>query len=168
MRSFGRAAAPYCSGVQQASCFVTSQTPFDIGNYARIEDVPEALALVLAALGVGVLAQLMVVWVQRQRRKIAILKTLGFVRRQVLALVAWEAGTFAALSLVIGIPLGIVVGRGAWALFANELGVGPTSVVPSTRILLCVSAVLLVAMVVAIAPAWFASRVKPARVLQSE
>ena len=168
VRSFGRAAAPYCSGVQQASCFVTSQTPFDIGNYARIEDVPEALALVLAALGVGVLAQLMVVWVQRQRRKIAILKTLGFVRRQVLALVAWEAGTFAALSLVIGIPLGIVVGRGAWALFANELGVGSTSVVPSTRILLCVPAVLLVAMVVAIAPAWFASRVKPARVLQSE
>ena len=91
VRSFGRAAAPYCSGVQQATCFVTSQTPFDIGNYARIEDVPEALALVLAALGVGVLAQLMVVWVQRQRRKIAILKTLGFVRRQVLALVAWEA-----------------------------------------------------------------------------
>ena len=122
MRSFGRAAAPYCWGVQQTSCFVTSQTPFDIGNYARIEDVPEALALVLAALGVGVLAQLMVVWVQRQRRKIAILKTLGFVRRQVLALVAWEAGTFAVLSLVIGIPLGIVVGRGAWTLFAGELG----------------------------------------------
>ncbi len=168
VRSFGRAAAPYCSGVQQTTCFVTSQTPFDIGNYARIEDVPEALALVLAALGVGVLAQLMVVWVQRQRRNIAILKTLGFVRRQVLALVAWEAGTFAALSLVIGIPLGIVVGRGAWALFAGELGVGSTSVVPSSRILLCVPAVLLIAMVVAIAPAWFASRVQPARVLHSE
>ena len=168
VRSFGRAAAPYCSGVQQTTCFVTSQPPFDIGNYARIEDVPEALALVLAALGVGVLAQLMVVWVQRQRRKFAILKTLGFVRRQVLALVAWEAATFAALSLVFGIPLGIVVGRGAWALFAGELGVGSTSVVPSTRILLCVPAVLLIAMLVAIAPAWFAARVQPARALQAE
>ena len=79
-----------------------------------------------------------------------------------------KPATFAALSLVIGIPLGIVVGRGAWALFAGELGVGSTSVVPSTRILLCVPAVLLIAMLVAIAPAWFAARVQPARALQAE
>ena len=31
--SFGRATARYCSGVQQTTCFVTRQTPFDIGNY---------------------------------------------------------------------------------------------------------------------------------------
>ena len=147
---------------------MTSQPPFDIGNYTRIEDVPEALALVLAALGVGVLAQLMAVWVRGQRHKIAILKTLGFVRRQVLALVAWEAGTFAVLSMVIGIPLGFVVGRGAWTLFASELGVGSSSTVPSTPILLCVPAVLLIAMLVAIVPAWFAGRLRPARVLRSE
>jgi ABC-type lipoprotein release transport system permease subunit len=166
--SFGRATSRYCSGVQQTTCFVTTQTPFDIGNYARIENVPEFLALVLAALGVGVLAQLMVVWVQRRRREIAILKTIGFVRRQVLALVAWQAGTFAALSLVVGIPLGIIAGRAAWALFANELGIASASVVPSTRIALCVPAVVLVAMFVALGPAWVASRVQPARVFRSE
>ncbi|HEX4562216.1 MAG TPA: ABC transporter permease, partial [Gemmatimonadales bacterium] len=154
---FGRATSRYCLGVQQTTCFVTTQTPFDIGNYARIQDIPEFLALVLAVLGVGVLAQLMVVWVQRRRREIAILKTIGFVRRQVLALVAWQAGTFAALSLVVGIPLGIIVGRGTWALFANELGIASSSVVPSTRIALCVPAVVLVSMLVAMGPAWVAS-----------
>jgi ABC-type antimicrobial peptide transport system permease subunit len=168
VRSFGRTAAPYCSGVQQSTCFVTTQTPFDVGNYARIEDVPEVLALVLAVLGVGVLAQLMVVWVQQRRREIAILKTMGFVRRQVLALVAWQAGTFASLSFIIGIPLGIVAGRGAWALFASELGVGSSSVMPTTRILLCVPAVLLIAMTAAAGPAWVASRISVAKVLQSE
>ena len=132
---------------------------------AWIEDVPEVLALVL---GVAVLAQLMVVWVQRRRRDIAILKTMGFVRRQVLALVAWQSGTFAALSLLIGIPLGILVGRGAWALFAGKLGIGSSSVVPGIRIVLCVPAVLLVALMVAVGPAWFASRLQPAKVLQSE
>ena len=135
---------------------------------ARIEDVPEVLALVLAVLGVAVLAQLMVVWVQRRRRDIAILKTMGFVRRQVLALVAWQSGTFATLSLLIGIPLGILVGRGAWALFAGELGIGSSSVLPGIRIVLCVPAVLLIALMVAVGPAWFASRVQPAKVLQSE
>ena len=52
--NFGRASASYCGGVQQSTCFVTSQPPFDVGNYARIEGVPEVLAVVLAALGVAV------------------------------------------------------------------------------------------------------------------
>ena len=123
-----------------------------MGNYARIEGVPEVLAVVLAALGVAVLAQLMVVWVQRRRRAIAILKTIGFVSRQVLSLVAWQAGTFAAVSLLIGIPLGIVVGRGAWVLFGNELGIGSSSVVPGFRIALCIPAVFLIALIVEVGP----------------
>jgi putative ABC transport system permease protein len=168
VRSLGRATASFCSGVQQTSCFVTSQRPFDIGNYARIEGVLQFLALVLAVLGVGVLAQLMIIWVQRRRRDIAILKTIGFVPRQVLALVAWQAGTFAAISLAIGIPLGILAGRVTWALFANELGIVTSSMVPGVRVALCIPAVLLITMIVAAGPAWFASRVQPARVLHSE
>ena len=168
VQSLSRASAPFCSGVQQTTCFVTRQAPFDVGNYARIQDVPEILALVLALLGVGVLAQLMVVWVQRRRRDIAILKTMGFVRRQVLAVVAWQAGTFAALSLVVGLPLGIFAGRAAWALFATELGIGTSSVVPGIRVALCIPAVLLITLIVAVGPAWFASRVRPARVLRSQ
>ena len=168
IRSLGKATASFCSGVQQTTCFVTKQPPFDISNYARIQGVPQLLALVLAVLGVGVLVQLMIVWVQRRRRDIAILKTIGFVQRQILALVAWQAGTFAAISLVIGIPLGILAGRAAWALFANELGIGTSSVVPGVRVAYCIPAVLLITMIVAAGPAWFASRVQPARVLHSE
>lgn len=168
VESFGRATSHYCAGVQQTSCFVTTQAPFDVGNYARIENVPEILALVLAVLGVGVLAQLMVVWVQRRRRDIAVLKTVGFLRRQVLSLVSWQAATFAALSLLGGIPLGILAGRGAWALFANELGIVSSPILPGVGILLCIPAVLVIAMIVAVGPAWFASRLQPAAVLQAE
>jgi ABC-type lipoprotein release transport system permease subunit len=75
---------------------------------------------------------------------------------------------FATLSLVIGIPLEIIVGHGAWTLFANELGVGSSSVMPTTPIAFCVPAVLLIAMLVAVGPAWFASRGRPARVFRSE
>jgi predicted lysophospholipase L1 biosynthesis ABC-type transport system permease subunit len=168
IRSFATATRDYCSGVQQSSCFVTQQAPFDVGNYARIEGVPEVLAVVLAVLGVGVLAQLMVVWVQRRRRDVAVLKTFGLLRRQVLSLVAWQTGTFAALSLLGGIPLGIVAGRGAWALFANELGIVSSPILPRLGILLCIPAVLVIALLVAVGPAWFASRLQPATVLQAE
>jgi ABC-type antimicrobial peptide transport system permease subunit len=110
----------------------------------------------------------MVVWVQRRRRDIAVLKTIGLLRRQVLSLVAWQAGTFAALSLLGGIPLGILAGRGAWALFANELGIASASILPGIGILVCIPAVLFIAMVVATGPAWFASRLQPAIALQAE
>jgi len=147
---------------------VTKQTPFDIGNYARIEDVPQFLAVVLAVLGVGVLTQLMILWVQRRRRDIAVLKAIGFVRRQVISLIAWQSGTFAVLSLVIGIPLGIIVGRVLWTLFADELGIGSSSILPSTRIILCIPAVLLISILVAVGPAWFAIRLQPARIFRTE
>ena len=123
-----------------------------------MEDVPEFLALVLAVLGVGVLTQLMILWVQRRRREIAILKTIGFVRRQVVSLIAWQA-RLRAVSLVVGIPVGIIVGRGTWAIFANELGIG-TSSSSVHRIVLCVPAVLLISLLVAVGPAWFASRLQ--------
>jgi predicted lysophospholipase L1 biosynthesis ABC-type transport system permease subunit len=168
IKSFKRATARFCFGVQQTTCFVTTQRPFDIGNYARIQDVPQFLSLVLAVLGVGVLAQLMVVWVQRRRREIAILKTLGLLRRQVLSLAAWQAGTFGVLSLAVGLPLGLVAGRGAWALFASELGIDFSPVVPSTGIILCIPTVLLVSIIVAAGPAWFASRTQPAEAFRSE
>jgi predicted lysophospholipase L1 biosynthesis ABC-type transport system permease subunit len=168
VRSLSRATASFCSEVDQSTCFVTGQAPFDVGNYARIQGVPQFLALVLAVLGVGVFAQLMIVWVQRRRRDIAVLKTMGFVRRQVLALVTWQASTFAGVSLLIGIPLGIFAGRGAWALFAGELGIETSSVVPGARVALCIPVVFVIAVLVALGPAWFAARVQPARALQSE
>ena len=168
VRSLSRATASFCAEVDQSTCFVTRQAPFDVGNYARIEGVPQFLALVLAVLGVGVFAQLMIVWVQRRRRDIAVLKTMGFVRRQVLALVTWQAATFAAVSLLIGVPLGIFAGRAAWALFARELGVQTLSVVPGIGVALCIPAVFLIAILVSLGPAWFAARVQPARALQAE
>jgi hypothetical protein len=168
VRSFGRASSRYCAGVQQTTCFVTAQRPFDVGNYARIQDIPQILAFVLALMGVAVLAQLVIVWIHMRRREVAILKTLGFVRRQVVGVFAWQAGTLAALSLLVGVPLGIVAGRAAWALFANELGIGSSALIPSTRILLLIPAVVIVALLVAAGPAWFASRRRPATAFRTE
>jgi len=40
--------------------------------------------------------------------------------------------------------------------------------VPGFRIALCIPAVVIIALMVAVGPAWIASRVQPARALQSE
>lgn len=148
--------------------FRTAQPPTDITNYARIKATPLLLAGLLALLGVAMIAHALATSVRRRRRDLAILKTLGFVRRQVSATVAWQATTFAAIALLIGIPLGIGAGRWVWTLFAEQLGVPPEPRVTLSVVLLAIPATMLVANLVAALPGRIASRMHPAAVLRTE
>src|SRR4029077_3494138 len=97
------------SGCPGGSCIVSpvaDQRPGDIKNYAAIRDTPLALAAVLGVLAVGTLAHVLLTGVRRRRRDLAVLKTLGFTRWQVLRTVGWEASALAAAALLAGIPLG--------------------------------------------------------------
>src|SRR5262249_4723559 len=58
---FRRLLAPLCASVQQSTCVVTGQEPNGIIDYTRIDATPEMLGAVLAALGLTVLSQLIVV-----------------------------------------------------------------------------------------------------------
>ena len=159
------------SGCPVGSCMVPAvadQRPGDIKNYAGIRDTPLALAVVLAVLAVGTLAHVLLTGVRRRRRDLALLKTLGFTRRQVLGTVAWEASAFAAVALLAGLPLGVVAGRWAWSLFANAAGVSAAATVPLATVLLAIPATLLAANLIAAAPGWEAARLRPALVLRTE
>jgi ABC-type lipoprotein release transport system permease subunit len=133
------------------------------------------LALVAGALGalVAVVALVavgfaLVTAVRRRRRDLAVLKTLGFDRRQVRSTVAWHATTVAGIGLVVGIPLGLVTGRLAWRMVADELGVGTDPTRPALAILFVVPVALVAVNLVAALPARRAARTRPAVVLRSE
>ena len=163
-----RSLAGFCQTVQQSTCVVADQRPNGVTNFARIDGIPEVLALLLAVLGVAVLGQLMVVSGWRRRRDLATLKTLGLMRRQVQATVAWQATILTGLALLVGLPLGVAVGRWAWALFSSGLGVPPGALVPVPFVLLMIPAAILAANAVAYWPARAATRLSPARVLRAE
>ena len=163
-----RSLAGYCRTVQQSTCLVTAQRPNGVTNYTRIDGIPEALALMLAVLGVAVLGQLMVISGWRRRRDFATLKALGLLGRQVRAIVAWQVTIVAGLALLAGLPLGVAVGRWAWALFTSGLGVPPGALVPVSFVLLMVPAAVLLANAVAYWPARAAAGLSPARVLRAE
>jgi ABC-type antimicrobial peptide transport system permease subunit len=159
------------NGCPVGSCIVPAvadQRPGDIKNYASIRDTPLALAVVLAVLAIGTLAHVLLTGVRRRRRDLALLKTLGFTRRQVLGTVAWEASALAAVALLVGLPLGVVAGRWAWSLFANAAGVSAGATVPLATVLLAIPATLLAANLIAAAPGWEAARLRPALVLRTE
>jgi ABC-type antimicrobial peptide transport system permease subunit len=158
-------------GCPVGSCIipaVADQRPGDIRNYASIRDTPLALAVVLTVLAIGTLAHVLLTGVRRRRRDLALLKTLGFTRRQVLGTVAWEASAFAAVALLVGLPLGIIAGRWAWAIFASAAGVSTAATVPLATVLLAIPATLLAANLIAAAPGWEAARLRPALVLRTE
>ena len=123
---------------------------------------------VLALLAAGTLAHVLLTGLHRRRRDLAVLKTLGLVRSQLLRVAAWQATALAAAALVIGLPLGVLAGRWAWALFAWSAGVSGVADVPAPLVLLAVPATLALANLIAAGPGWNAARGRPASVLRTE
>ena len=142
--------------------------PVEIDRLRQVDGLPAILTLFLGFLAVVAVGHALVTGVRRRRRDLAILKTLGFRQRQVRATVAWQATTLAAAGVVVGVPLGIVVGRGVWTLVANDLGVGSEVSLPVLAIVGVVAATVILANLVAALPALGAARTRPAVVLRSE
>lgn len=144
------------------------QRPSDIVSYSRVRSTPLVLAGVLALLAIATVAHALVTAVRRRRRDVALLKTLGFTRRQVSASVAWQATTFGVVALVVGVPVGITLGRWAWTTLADDLGTVAEPIVPALALGLGVLLVLVVANLVAFVPGRIAADLRPAAVLRSE
>jgi putative ABC transport system permease protein len=130
--------------------------------------LPLILAGLFGVVALATLVHVLVTSVRRRRRDLAILRTIGFRRRQIAATIAWQATTIAVISLLIGVPVGFLVGRFTWALFADHLGVVSVPVAAWSSIAVVVPTVLILANVVAIGPALFARRTQPAQELRTE
>src|SRR5207302_6123397 len=138
-----------------------------IRGLADIGNVPLLLAGIVGLMAAATLAHTLVTSIRRRRRDLAILKTIGFVRRQVSAAVAWQATLLGLVALVVGVPIGVAAGRWSWNAFADRLGVVPESVVPIVAILLVLPASLLLANLIAVVPGRIGSRVRPAEALRT-
>jgi ABC-type lipoprotein release transport system permease subunit len=139
-----------------------------LASLTEVGQVPLVLAGILALMAAATLAHTLITSIRRRRLDIAILKTLGFVRGQVSATVAWQATMLGAVAVVIGIPVGIVAGRWGWNVFADHLGVVPDAVVPVLTVLLAIPATIVVANLLAVVPGRIASRLRPGPVLRTE
>ena len=143
-------------------------TGIGAGSLAGAQRVPLALSGLLALAAIGTLVHTLVTSIRRRRRDLAVLKTLGFVRRQISATVAWQASALAGIALLIGLPLGVAVGRWGWTLFANSIGVVPVPVVDLPPLLLAIPVTLLLANLIALIPGRLAAATRPAAVFRSE
>lgn len=171
-----RAGVDRIDGVQQlkeetagrAFAVVSTQSVGAVRGVQRISAVPWFLGGVLAFLAVGTLAHALLLTIRRRRRDLALLKTLGFVGRQVRFTVAWFAVAIVAPALLLGLPVGILAGRWGWRLFARYLAVVPEPIAPVAGALIIAVAVVAVANIIAAVPAQVAARTRPASVLRAD
>jgi putative ABC transport system permease protein len=151
-----------------AGGLVSHLRPAEIVNYRSMGTTPAILGGGLALGAVTALALTLVASVRRRRRELALLKTLGFVRRQLAAAVAWQSSIAVAIGVVIGVPIGIVLGRTLWILFAHEIDAVPVPSVPGLAIALIAVGALVLANVVATIPGRMAAGTSTALVLREE
>ena len=144
------------------------EKPSDIVDFGRVRGLPLILAGLLAVIAAATLAHVLVSAVRRRRRDLAVLKTLGFERRQMRTLVLAQSLTYAAVALVVGLPLGAAAGRFAWNVYADRQGIAPDVVVPVPVLLLAIPAAALAAAALAVLPARWAAATQPAAELRAE
>jgi hypothetical protein len=124
-----------------------------------------------AAVAVAALASLTVALtavVVRRRRDLAVLKSLGFTRRQISAAIAWQATTTVLVGVVLGVPLGIALGRLLWSRFAASLQVLSAPVTPMGPILGIAVTSIIAANLIAVVPRRMARSVPSEVALRAE
>jgi hypothetical protein len=144
------------------------QRPAEIVNYRSMGSTPALLGVALAIGAVFALGLTLIASVRSRRRDLALLKTMGFTRRQLAATVAWQSSLAVGIGVLVGVPLGIVSGRGLWQLFADQLHVVSDPTVPALTITLVAGGAIILANVVAAIPGRQAARTKTAVLLRAK
>lgn len=147
---------------------VSALRPAEIVSYDSFQSTPAILASVLAVAALCALGLTLTASVRSRRREFALLKALGFTRRQLGASVAWQSTVAAGLGVLVGVPVGIALGRWLWTLFANGINAVPLPEVPVPAVVLVALGTVAFANLVALLPARIAARAPTVVLLRAE
>lgn len=141
--------------------------PSDVNNLKEVESLPRALAALLAALAMLAVVHALVSTVRLRLQDLAVLRALGFERRQLGATLVWQASTIGLIGLLIGVPLGFVAGRLVWRAVAGGIGVVDDPATPGLAVAIIVVVAMTALSTAATIPGRSARRVAPAATLRS-
>ncbi|MEO8265278.1 MAG: FtsX-like permease family protein [Ilumatobacteraceae bacterium] len=154
------------NGAPPTATHAAAVRPPAIINAGTIRVAPLALGGILGVgLAIG-MALSIGVSVRDRRRELAIVRALGFRRSDVRATVVWQAMAIVAVGLVVGMPLGVIAGRGAWRVFAHQLGVVPSADVSFVALIAVALGSVVLGLLAAAGPIRTAVRIVPSDVLR--
>lgn len=144
------------------------QQPGPVANLGQVDRVPLALAVFLVLVALAAIGHALFSAARHRRRDLAIVRSFGFRRREVLISVVVQSVTWVLLGVAIGTPLGVIVGRNAWILVAESLNVAASTAVPLMALVLLAAGALLTATVMALWPGRAAALINTAEALRAE
>jgi hypothetical protein len=127
--------------------------PATVVDVSAMRGVPMLLAGAFAVTMTASVVAGVAAGTRARRRELAIVRALGATPAQVRSSVRWHALTVVVVGLIVGMPIGVVVGRLAFNGLANDLGVAPRAFVPLLLLVVIVVAVLAVGLMSSFVPA---------------
>jgi hypothetical protein len=142
--------------------------PTEVDNLRQLGRLPASVAGLVGLIGVLGLANALVVLVRRRRSDLALLRTIGFTRRQGAVAILVMAVTIVTIGVLVGVPVGIAFGSSVWELTAAGAFVTTDPLVRWWTIAAVVAAAVAVSLVAALLPARRAGQTAPAALLRAE
>lgn len=150
------------------SVYAYPSLPPDVANLGEVRFLPRLLGLFLGLLALAAVGHALATSVRRRRRDLGIVRSLGFLGADVVRTIAAQSVTLVAAGLVIGVPLGIAVGRVSWRLVAEGIGVSAAPTIPPLALLGLVLGALLASVLLAWLPGRAAARLRAVGALRAE
>jgi ABC-type lipoprotein release transport system permease subunit len=142
--------------------------PSGVISLGQQRALPVALAVFFALLASATVAHALVSTVRRRAGDLAVLRAIGFTRRNARLAIGWQASLLALGGLALGVPLGIIAGRVTWRTVAENFPVVYVPPLALLALVLIVPLAVAVANALAVGPAFSATRARPAEVLRAE
>jgi ABC-type lipoprotein release transport system permease subunit len=131
----------WASGVdeRQATADLTAQgyqvlvdppRPPVVAHLAQVDRLAGILAIFFGVLGLASVAYLLGISARAGRHQFGVLAALGLAPRRCASILRWQAVTVGTIAALIGIPVGVVIGRSIWALVASHAGVVVSHAIP--------------------------------------
>ncbi|HVJ98187.1 MAG TPA: FtsX-like permease family protein, partial [Acidimicrobiia bacterium] len=144
------------------------ETPTELANLRYVRTLPIVLAVFLGLLALAALLHVLMTVARTRRSEFAVLRALGMTRRATRAVINVQGTTVAVIGLVVGVPVGVLLGREIWHLIAASVPIEEVSTYEWLALLAVVVVALVAANLAALWPGRRAARLHPAEVLRSE
>src|SRR5262249_13564927 len=151
----------------------TATSWFTNAEPAEVRQLDAAMPYLRGALLVGYASLLAVIvpalWAlgRADRHDLAVLRVLGCTRGQLDAVASWQVAPVVGAALVLGVPLGLAVGRVAFVRFAQSLAVVDDVSISFSDLAVLVVAVLLAAAVAVVVATAMARRSRTSVILRA-
>ena len=141
--------------------------PGDVRNLYLVRAYPLWVAGFVAVIGLLAVGHALLVSARRRAQQIGTLRALGLTRAQIVGAVSTQGGATCIAGAVVGLPLGVALGRWVWTANAHQLGVGEDAATPVGVLLAVIGVGLGLLLVFGAIAGWWAGRSTPAHALRA-